>query len=139
MAYIVNRICSLFDEKEAKKIFDENAKFLDCPFTFDTISKNDWFFSVMDKKGDTIGITYVLCEKINGKEFPFYSGASHRHKHKDMLSAHKILLGLLFEHYDEVYTWTPYLHGHVFNKKAGMTYQGDNVFKINKETFLGAK
>lgn len=137
MTYIINHRCSLFDKKEAEQIFNDNNKFLNCPFTFKDLANNDWFFTVMNNKGETIGITYVLCEKIDNKEVPFYSGASKRHHHRDMIEAHKILLGLLFKEYEEVYTWSPYKHGHIFNKKAGMQYIGNNTFKINKLDFLG--
>lgn len=126
MVFLCNHNNALFDKKEAERIFKENNNNLNCPLNYDIISQNDWFFSVIDNKGVTIGICYILMDKLDNKKVPFYSGAFDRKKHKEALEAHKLLLELAFKYFKRIYTWTPHLHAHLFNIKAGMTRNEKN-------------
>ena len=128
MVNLVNRHSVLFDYEETKRIFDEYKEYLNCPFTYSEMIKSDWFFGVLDDKGITVGICYILMDNYKNRKVPFYSGAFERKKHKEVKEAHSILVDLTLKHYKEVYTWTPHLHGHVFNRKVGMEYLGDNIF-----------
>lgn len=126
MTFLVNHQNTLFDRKEARRIFDDNAKYLNCPYDFDYMAKSDWFFLVLNKLGKSVGICYILCEQIENTEQPFYSGAFDRKSHKEVKEAHEILLSLAFKHYKRIYTWTPHLHAQIFNLKVGMTRDKDN-------------
>ncbi|OPZ76214.1 MAG: hypothetical protein BWY78_01441 [Alphaproteobacteria bacterium ADurb.Bin438] len=137
MVYLVNNKNALFDEKEARLIFRRNERYLNSPFSYHELKHSDWFFAVVSDKGETIGVCYVLCENLNGKEVPFYSGAFKRKHHKEVIKAHKILLNIIFESYERAYTFTPHLHARIFNKKAGMKQDPDNdgVFYLDKKDF----
>lgn len=139
MTYIVNHNNALFDRKEAKRIFDENAKYLNCPIDFKDLVESDWFFLVINNIGKAVGICYILCEQIENKESPFYSGAFDRKTHKEVVEAHRLLLELLFKFYKRVYTWTPHLHAQIFNIKAGMKRLKNNVFYMDKKDFMRSK
>ena len=134
MVYLCNHKSALFDYDEGKRIFKNNDKMLNCPFDYDTIIDNDWFFTVLNNQGVTVGICYILMDKLENKTVPFYSGAFDRKKHKEAIEAHKILLDLAFKHFDRVYTWTPFLHAQIFNIKAGMARheKNSNLFYIDR-------
>ncbi|OPZ78266.1 MAG: hypothetical protein BWY78_00678 [Alphaproteobacteria bacterium ADurb.Bin438] len=133
MTLLCNSSHKLFNKNEAQTIFKNNERYLNCPFEFDDLIKNDWFFTVINDDLKTVGICYVLCEMVNGIELPFYSGASYRKHHFDMIKAHEILLNLLFQSYDKVFTWTPHLHGKIFNKQAKMVEDKENPHIFYKE------
>lgn len=126
MTFLINHQSILFDKEEAKRIFDDNEKYLNCPYSFDEMINNDWFFLALNKLGKSVGICYILCEQIEKEELPFYSGAFDRKSHEDVKEAHKILLSLAFKHYKRVYTWTPYRHAQIFNLKVGMIRDKEN-------------
>ena len=135
MTFLCNKKSSLFDRKEAKRIFDNNDKYLNCPINFDIIVNNDWFFTVMNDDGDTVGICYILMDMYNGKKVPFYSGAFDRKTSKNVKEAHDILLSIVFKKFKEIYTWTPHLHAKIFNKRMGMIELENNVYMIDKTTY----
>lgn len=141
MTFLVNHKNPLFDEKEARLIFRMNERYLNSPFSFHEIVKSDFFFAILSDSGETVGICYILMDKLGGKEVPFYSGAAKRHHHKEIKDAHLILLNLAFEKYDEIYTWTPHLHAKIFNENVGMKKHPniDGLYYLNKNDFLKKK
>ena len=91
MTFLVNHQSTLFDRKEARRIFDDNAMYLNCHLDFVDMARSDWFFLVLNKLGKSVGICYILCEQIGNKEQPFYSGAFDRKNHETAKEAHEIL------------------------------------------------
>lgn len=135
MTYICNCKTALFDEKEAKRIFENNERYLNCPIKYDILRYSDWFFTVLNDKGETVGICYILMDKYKDELVPFYSGAFDRKTNKEVKEAHKLLLDIAFHYFDKIYTWTPHLHARIFNKRAGMRELDNNVFIMERENF----
>ena len=140
MTILINRYNPFFDRKIAEDLYEENRHFLNNAYDFSYASDSDLFFNIYDK-GEFIGCCYVMMEKHEGESLPFYSGYSKRKKHKEMIEAQHILLGLLFEHFDMVYTYTPHQHARLFNKKAGMIELKDHpgTFYMEKNKWVAAE
>lgn len=135
MVVLINRLNLFFDEEKAKSFYEENYKYLDNNVSFEH-AFSDWYFNIYDK-GDFIGCIYVSLENHNNKEYPFYSGFAVRKKAKQTREAVKILLDLLFQHYDTICTYTENKWARFFNSSIGLKHFNKNIYYITKKEFYG--
>ncbi len=114
MTSLINRNSPFFDEKEAKRLFEENKNNLDDVNGWEVISGRDTFWNVYDK-GVYVGSVFAYEAEDNNY---YMGGYAMRKKHKQVVDAIKAVA----QCFNVIYAHTRHKNAALSLRKAGFKW-----------------